>query len=249
MTFRFIVLAAGKGTRMKASVPKALVEVHGKPILQYLHESIIASDVDGTPIIVIGPERPKLCEGFGGACDYVVQEEQLGTGHAVGVCREAVGDADAVIVLYGDHPFVGADALKRLAALHQEKQSVLTMMTTTVPSFEDWENYRHWGRILRDTHGHIMAIREYKDAMDSEREIKELNPGLYCFDAKWLWENIDQLKNYNAKEEYYITDLVELAVAQGHEIATSPVAPEESIGVNTPEELALAEEMYTRLHG
>jgi bifunctional UDP-N-acetylglucosamine pyrophosphorylase / glucosamine-1-phosphate N-acetyltransferase len=249
MTFRFIILAAGKGTRMGADLPKALVPVAGKPILEHLYESVAASGVDGVPVIVIGHERTRLCESFGGACQYIVQEEQLGTGHAVMVCRDAVMDADAVIVLYGDHPFVGAETLRKLARMHEAQKPVLSMMTTTVPSFEQWESYRHWGRILRDSHGHIMAIREYKDAMESEQEIREVNPGLYCFDTRWLWENIDQIKNFNAKSEFYLTDLIELAVAQGKDIATMSIAPEESVGVNTPDELVLAERIYKRLHG
>jgi len=249
MTFRFIILAAGKGTRMGAEVPKALVPVGGKPILQHLHESVMASGVDGIPIVVVGHERAQLCAVFNGECEYVVQEKQLGTAHAVQVCQDAVNDADAIIVLYGDHPFVSAEALQRLAKLHEESHGVITMMTTVVPSFDEWENYRGWGRILRDAHGHINAIREYKDAMESEREIKEVNPGLYCFDTKWLWENIGQVKNINASEEYYLTDLVELAVAEGHEIATTSIDPEESVGVNTPQELEIAEDLLKQRNG
>jgi bifunctional N-acetylglucosamine-1-phosphate-uridyltransferase/glucosamine-1-phosphate-acetyltransferase GlmU-like protein len=119
------------------------------------------------------------------------------------------------------------------------------MMTAVVPSFDGWYGmFMHWGRVLRDAHGHIMGIREYKDAMESERQGREVNPAMFCFDARWLWENVSQLRNTNAKGEYYLTDLVELAVAQGHEIASSAIRPEESIGVNTPEEFALAEAMY-----
>ncbi len=235
---------------MGADLPKTLLPVAGKPILQHLMESVRASGVDGDPIVVIGHEGNKLCEYFGEHCRYVVQEEQLGTGHAVMVCKEAVGDADAVIVLYGDHPFISAESLQRLARKHEETNGVLTMMTTTVPSFSDWYKvFEHWGRILRDGHGHVVGIREYRDAMESERGILEVNPALYCFQAHWLWENITQLKNFNAQGEYYLTDLIELAVAQGHEIQTLSIAPEEAIGLNTQEELALAEKIYKRLHG
>lgn len=232
---------------MGSDKPKVLLPIGGKPILQHLIESVRASGVDGIPVVVVNGEGGLVCEAFGETCNYAVQSEPLGTGHAVMCAREVVGASDAVIVLYGDHPFISSDALRRLSQIHTEKGSVLTMMTTVVPSFDGWyEMFRHWGRILRDGHGHIVGIREYKDAMESERDIREVNPALYCFDAKWLWENISQLKNLNAKGEYYLTDLIELAVIQGHEIAGSEIHPEESIGVNTPEEFAVAEEIHAK---
>ncbi len=249
MTFRFIILAAGKGTRMKQELPKALTPVGGKPILQHLYESVKASGVDGVPVIVIGPDQPKLCEEWNGICEYVIQQEQLGTGHAVNVCRDAVNDADAIIVLYGDHPFISVATLQQLAQLHEQSGGVLSMMTTTVPSFEVWPNYLHWGRIIRDKHGHIMAIREYKDALQSEQAITEVNPASFCFDTNWLWSNIGQVQNCNAKKEYYLTDLVELAVAQGHDIASMSIPPEEAVGINTQEERDIAEKLLARRHG
>ena len=242
MNFKVVILAAGKGTRMNSRIPKALTPINGKPILQYLYESVRESLVDDKPIIVVGPERQRLCEGFEGDCAYAVQEEQLGTGNAVLVARDAVGDAEAIIVLYGDHPFISSRTLRRLSELHERSGGVLTIMTTLVPSFDDWRKaYLHWGRILRDTHGHIVGIREYKDAMESEQQIREVNPALYCFDTTWLWENISQIKNFNANGEYYLTDLVELAVAQGHEIVSMSIAPEEAVGINTQEERDIAE--------
>lgn len=244
MKFRTVILAAGKGTRMGSDKPKVLLQIGGKPILQHLIESIKASGVDGVPVVVVSKEGGGVCEAFGETCHYAIQDEPLGTGHAVMCAREAVGECDAVIVLYGDHPFVSPEALRRLVEIHATGPTV-TMMTTIVPSFDGWYSaFRHWGRILRDGHGHIMGIREYKDAMESEQEIREVNPALFCFDAKWLWENVSQLKNMNAKGEYYLTDLIELAVTQGHDIAGSEIRPEESIGVNTPEEFALAEKLH-----
>ena len=227
-----------------------MTPIGGKPILQHLYESVLASGVDGVPVIVVGHEREQLCSQFDGVCEYVVQEEQLGTAHSVKVCRDAEKDADAVIVLYGDHPLVSARTLRDLALLHEKIKTVLTLMTTTVPSFEGWYSaYLHWGRILRDLHGHIMGSREYKDAMESERDIREVNPCFFCFDAKWLWENIGQVKNFNAKKEYYLTDLVELAVMQGHQIADMSISPEEAVGINTQEEREIAEAVLANRHG
>lgn len=246
MKFRTVILAAGKGTRMGSDKPKVLLTIGGKPILQHLIESIKTSGVDGIPVVVVSPDGGTgVCEAFGEACHYAIQEKPLGTGHAVMCAKDAVGESDAVIVLYGDHPFVSENAIRRLVQIHSASSPAVTMMTTTVPSFDGWHSaFRHWGRILRDGHGHIIGIREYKDAMDSEREIREVNPAMFCFDAKWLWKNIIQIKNQNANGEYYLTDLIELAVTQGHDIMGSEILPEESIGVNTPDEFALAEKIY-----
>lgn len=249
MKFKFVILAAGKGKRMGADFPKTLTPVGGKPILQYLYESIRVSGIDGDPIVVVGPERPQLCETFGGMCSYVVQEEQLGTGHAVHRAQEAAQDADALIVLYGDHPFVSAQTLRALAALHREQEAVVTIMTTTVPSYEGlYRAYVHWGRILRSEHGTLIGIREYKDANESERLIRELNPALYCFQTDWLWKNIGKLENTNASQEYYLTDLIELAVGQKHPIASVSLPPEEAVGINTPEEREIAEAFLLKLN-
>lgn len=244
---KIVILAAGKGKRMGSDLPKALIPIAGKPILQRLMESVKASGVDGIPVVVVGHERELICESFNEECQYVVQEEQLGTGHAVLVCREALAGAKNVLVLYGDHPFISASTIQRLVTMHQSTGSVMSMMTAVVPSFDGWYNvFNHWGRILRDRHGHLLGIRQFRDATDSEKEIKELDPALYCFRADWLWENITQLKNFNAQGEYYLTDLLQTAVVQGHEVPSLSVPPEEAIGINTPEEKAIAEEILKR---
>jgi bifunctional UDP-N-acetylglucosamine pyrophosphorylase/glucosamine-1-phosphate N-acetyltransferase len=245
MNFRFIILAAGKGARMHSEIPKALTPVCGKPILQYVHEAVMRTGLDKNPIVVIGPERISLCESFNGTCTYVVQEEQLGTSHAVQVTQPFIDkQTDAVIVLYGDHPFVSTQTLQCLVALHEQKSVVITMMTTTVPSFEDWHHaFLYWGRILRDSNNDIVGIREFKDATEQERKIREVNPALYCFDTKWLWQQIGEIKNVNANQEFYLTDLVELAVAQGHKIYSLSIPSEEAVGINTPEELEIAEKI------
>ncbi len=247
MKFKLVILAAGKGKRMKSDTPKVLTPIGGKPILQHLHESVIASDVDLSPIVVIGPERHRVCESFGGICTYVVQEQQLGTGHAVMVSKEATGDADAVIVLNGDEPFVSAESLQKLTIRHDERANTITMMTTTVPSFDGWyQAYSHWGRIIRGENGHINGIREFKDASEEEKMIRELNPSLFCFDATWLWKNISLLETKNAQGEYYLTDLIGMAVAQGQKLSSIDVAPEEVIGINTQEEREIAENILSK---
>jgi bifunctional UDP-N-acetylglucosamine pyrophosphorylase/glucosamine-1-phosphate N-acetyltransferase len=240
--FRVVILAAGLGKRMKSEVPKTLTLVGGKPILQYLVEAVKASGLERTPLVVVGRERGNLCGTFGETCDYVVQEQQLGTGHAVHVAKDAVGNADALIVLYGDHPFISAKTIQKLATRHIERGNTITIMTTTVPSLEGWYRaFTQWGRVLRGKNGHIVGIRENKDATEKEKSIRELNPALFCFDTKWLWENIERVSNKNAQGEYYLTDLIAMAVEQGQKLSSISVAPEEVIGINTQDEREIAE--------
>lgn len=227
---------------MKSELPKALTPVAGKPILEHLLTSVAESGLDPLPVVVIGHERKRICDAFGASCAYAVQEEQLGTGHAVKSAQETVGNTDAVIVLYGDHPFVSAQSIQRLAREHETRGSVLTMMTTTIPSVDGWyKAFESWGRIIRDVSGHVVANRQHKDASEEERAILERDPAMYCFNANWLWDRLARLKNENSQGEYYLTDLARMAFEEGQEIATVAIPPEEAIGINSPEEKEIAE--------
>lgn len=244
---KIVILAAGKGKRMGSDLPKALIPVSGKPILQRLLESVQASGIDPMPTVVVGHEQEKIRQTFDGQCQFVLQQEQLGTGHAVKVCREALAGAKNVLVLFGDHPLVSAEAIRKLVDLHKQSGSVMSGMTTSIPNFEGWYKiFTHWGRIIRDANGAFQHIQQYKDATEAERQMTELDPGLYCFRADWLWANIDQIQNNNAQGEYYLTDLPAIAASQGHVIPTLAIPPEESIGINTQEEKAVAEEILNR---
>ncbi len=242
---RVVILAAGKGTRMKSDGPKALTLVGGRPILSHLLDAVEASGLDPRPTVVVGYGAEQIRAVMGDRCQYATQTEQLGTGHAAASAKPSVGDADHVVILYGDHPFISAGTLKRLVARHVERKNTLTLMTTKVPSFKGaYAGFERWGRILRGENRYITGIREYKDATDEERRITELNPALFCFDAKWLWENAAALRAENAQKEYYLTDLVAAAIAQGKPLSSIDIAPEEVIGINTPEERDIAEAMY-----
>lgn len=247
MRTRVIVLAAGKGTRlngMTAGFPKVLIRLNGQPMIRYLLDAIKTSGADPQPVVVVGHNANVLQESLGPGYKYVYQEEQLGTGHAV-ACAEKIlsGKTDAVIVLYGDHPFVQPSTIAKLRDLHQREGRVLSMMTTTVEDFNDWRSpFADFGRVLRDQAGKIIGVVEVKDATPAERQIREVNPSYFCFNADWLWHNLKKINNNNAKAEYYLTDLVRIAIDEGQAITSLNVNPLESIGVNTPEHLELAKQ-------
>lgn len=241
---KIVILAAGQGKRMKSELPKVLCELKGKPMLEYLVESVIASGADKRPIIVVSPDNKEKIQKalIKYDCQYAIQEKQLGTGHALSCAQKLVGDSiERVICLYGDHPFFKAETIKRLA---DSANGILTIMTAKLENFDGWRQcFYYWGRIIRNEAGRIIASVEFKDAMEEIRQITEVNPSMYCFERKWLWKNLKKLDNKNAQAEYYLTDVVKLAFKQGLEIKSCEVDPREAIGINSPEELKIAESL------
>ena len=240
---KIIVLAAGQGTRMNAELPKVLMPLAGKPMIEYLIQSIIKSGTDNHPIVVVSPDNQDVIKNAlkNYNCQYAIQEKQLGTGHALICAKKLISkEASDIICFYGDHPFVRPETIKKLAKSHC---GVIIIATNIVSNFNGWKkNFYHWGRILR-YNGNIEAIIEFKDATDEVKNIKEVNPGFYCFNRKWLWGNIEKLSNNNVQEEYYLTDLINLAFGQEKKIDSILINSEEAIGINNKEELAVAEKM------
>lgn len=245
MKTRVVVLAGGKGKRMPAGKPKVLIPLNGKPMMSYLLKSIASSGIDGKPVIVVGHGAEEVRQTFGPEYSYVLQESQLGTGHAVQQTEPVLKDAtDTIMVLYGDHPFIRPSTIRNLDTLHRREGQMLTMMTISVPDFNEWRvPFYDFGRIVRDDKGCITRIVENKDSSPSELEIREVNPALFCFNAEWLWANLKKIKNDNAQREYYLTDLVQIAIDGGETIASMNIDPLEGIGVNTPRHLELASEL------
>ena len=248
MNTRIIVLAAGKGIRMNSGIPKVLIPLAGKPILQRLMDAVLSSGIDPHPVIVVGENHQLIREALGAEpYQYIIQDTPQGTGHAV-LCTEArlAAESSDIIVLYGDHPFVSAETIKKLYGLHGEQGCAITMMTVRVDDFKEWRApFYDFGRVLRDERGDIRAIVEVKDATAQEREIQEVNPSFFCFRANWLWPHLKQLTNTNSKGEYYLTDLARIAIDGGECIASMDINPLESIGVNTPEHLEIAKKLIS----
>lgn len=243
MSVHPIILAAGRGTRMKSDTPKALISFRNEPIIFRVLKAVADAFPRVTPTIVVGHEAKRVMDAIGNNVYFVHQDEQRGTGHAVGVALPHVPEtAEHIMVLYADHPLLSKETIVQITKVHKKKKPAITMGTVTLDDFNDFrKNFERFGRILRDTKGDILGIREWKDASDEERLIKEVSPSYFCFEKTWLTDALKRIKDTNAAHEYYLTDVVGEAVRTKKRIETVSVGPREAIGVNTKEELALAE--------
>lgn len=242
MRNQIVILAAGKGTRMGSDVPKVLVMLHNKPLILHVLSELEKINQLAKPVIVVGYKSSEVRGVLGDGFLYAYQENQLGTGHAL-MCAEQSVKAENILVLYGDMPFISAESLKKLLRAHNEKKVVMSMFTSVVKSFSDFPSLEKYGRIIRNQYGQLSKITEYKDATTQEKSIVEINPGIYMFQTEWLWNHIGKLKNMNAQHEFYLTDMVELALLDGKEVQTLHIDPKEVVGINTPEELVFAEKI------
>ncbi|HRH23393.1 MAG TPA: NTP transferase domain-containing protein [Candidatus Magasanikbacteria bacterium] len=236
-----VILAAGDGKRMKSTLPKMMHELKGKPLIQHVVEHVEQSGI-GKPLIVVSSKHSMVQDCIGERAEYVVQKEQLGTGHAASMAETILkGTVEHVIFLNGDMPFVSGESIKRLLARHTERKNTITMMTVVVPNFDN-ENqaFAGFGRIVRGKNGHIARIVEKKDASEEELGILELNPSVWCFEASWLWKSLKNLKNENSQKEYYLTDLIGMGIDEGVQISSISIEPKEAIGINTAEDLEVA---------
>lgn len=235
MPVHVVILAAGQGTRMKSARPKVLHRLCGQPMVQYAIDTG-RSLGNGAPVLVVGHGGDEVRAALGDQCHYVLQPEQLGTAHAVLqaalVLRNRGGH---VLVFYADMPLLSADTLRALVDRQQRNTGPLTMLTVEA------DDPRGFGRVLRDADGAVKAIVEEIQATPEQRMIRELNVGVYCFDADYLWRELASLP-ISPKGEYYLTDLIGVAVKQGLRVDTVSLAdPDEAIGINSRVHLAEAE--------
>lgn len=240
-----VILAAGKGKRMGAGLPKVLREVGGKTMIQRVVGSVLESGVTKRPVVIIGYGTEIIKKYLGTSCSYVLQAEQLGTAHAVSCAESYLIGVDNIVVVNGDTPFLRPETLAKLVAVHEKNQAVITMVTLRLPDFGGWrEIFYDFGRIVRNPSGEIAAIVEKKDATPEQLEIAEVNPSFFCFKADWLWKNLAKINCDNAQGEFYITDLVKTAISENHKVETLVTNdPTEAVGVNTPEQLNLAQSL------
>ena len=236
MALEILVLAAGAGKRMRSSVPKVLQPLAGRPLLA--HVLATARELSPRKVIVVhGHGAEAVREAFNAEqVEWVLQDQQLGTAHAVMQAMPRVSaDAD-VLILYGDVPLTRAATLKRLLESAGDGLAVLTAEPADPAAY---------GRIVRDSAGGVAKIVEQRDASAAQREIREINAGFYALDARRLVGWLKRIDNRNAQKEYYLTDLVALAVADGVPVvAVKTDDALEVAGVNSPEELAQLEKHF-----
>src|SRR5579884_4211377 len=246
-TYATVVLAAGKGTRMRSTLPKVLHPLAGLPLLAHVLKAVEALPATPLlapfatriethrPIVVLGHEAEQIEAIFGKRCIYALQKEQLGTAHAVLAAQDAVDSLDplpdTVLVCYGDTPLLSGELLARVLVEHLSSKATITFLTAITEEPSDY------GRVVRDANGNVCEIVELKRATEEQKRIREVNSGVYCFDRQWLWSALQMLPR-NASGEYFLTDVIAYARAQNRKITTVSGSLEEAMGINDRVQLA-----------
>lgn len=233
-----VILAAGKGTRMKSVLPKVLHEVGGKPMVQHVLDAAKEAGAEKN-VVVIGFGAESVAESLKDQGEFAIQAEQLGTGHAVMQAREKLaGFAGTVMVLCGDTPLLTGETLHSLFAAHSKAKAAATVLTAVMP---DPSGY---GRVIRDAKGNVLKIVEQKDAKPVELAVQEVNTGIYCFEKEVLFDALDHIGCENQQGEYYLTDVIGILVNSGSKVwAVEAKNSEETLGVNSRLQLAQAEKV------
>jgi bifunctional UDP-N-acetylglucosamine pyrophosphorylase / glucosamine-1-phosphate N-acetyltransferase len=233
-----IVLAAGKGTRMKSQLVKVMHSLAGAPVINY-PIAAARQAAAGSIVVVVGHQAETVRANFSDQADitFAVQEEQNGTGHAVACAAPLLGGfSGRVLILCGDVPLIRAATLQDMLAHHERHQAAVTVLTALVDSPHGY------GRIVKNDGGNITAIVEEKDASPEQRRIDEINSGIYCVEAAFLFDAVGRLSSNNAQGEYYLTDIVRMAADKGLTCCAFPVAdPVDVMGINDRVQLAEAE--------
>lgn len=230
-----VILAAGKGTRMKSDLPKVVHTIEGKCLVDYAVEAAMGAGAEDI-CLVLGYKHEVVRESMAHKdVSYVLQEEQLGTGHAVKCAKDFLGDEGQTLILFGDTPLITAETLKCLKDYHVKHDNAVTVLSAII---EDPTGY---GRIIRDADGNFVKSVEHKDASEAELKSHEINSGMYIFETKELKEALDKIQPNNAQGEYYLPDALTIIKDKGLSVdAFALDDPEDITGVNDQEQLKSA---------
>ena len=242
-----VILAAGKGTRMKSDLPKVLHTIFNKPLLSYVLDAVNNTGIIDENFVIVGHEADKVeafVNNYSKTSKCVLQAPQLGTGDAVNKATPFLKDFDGyVIVVCGDTPLITSDTLKKFIEASNEKKADLTVMSAI------FNNPKNYGRIIRNNNGKFIAIVEEKDATEEQRAVKEINAGIYCINWKTVSPAFNSLKNNNAQGEYYLTDIVRWAVEKNLNVQSYILENNEEIfGINSKVQLAEATRILNDKH-
>lgn len=226
-----IIMAAGKGTRMNSDQPKVLHKLLGKTMIDYTVDKLKEIGVDNI-VAVVGYQREEIMKHLDNKIDFAIQDPQLGTGHAVSCAIQLKDKTGSTLIVNGDCPLITIDTYQKL--LTANKQYPLVVLTTLM---DDAGSY---GRVIRNKDDEVIKIVEYKDCNLEEKEVKEINAGIYCVDNQLLWQYLPLLKNNNAQKEYYITDLIDLFNSNGLKVGAVIGDQDELQGINDRQQLAQA---------
>jgi len=239
--FASVVLAAGKSTRMKAGTNKVLLPILGKPMIRYQLEALRAAGIEKV-FLVVGFQAEQVKAELGNGVDYVLQAEQKGTGHALIQARKkllSLGRDLDVVVTVGDNPYLTPEILLDLIHLHGQSGAAATIVTAV------FDTPPPYGRVVRDGRGRVLKAVEDFDATPEEKLIKEVHVSIYCFRASVVLPLLDEIRNDNAKREYYLTDIIGILTGHGNKVETLVSNnPHITLGINTPEDLAEAEKYF-----
>lgn len=232
-----VVLAAGKGTRMKSDLPKVLHPILGRPMINHLLDNLIALKIE--KIVVVVGYKAELVQtelaSYGGKIEFVVQAEQLGTGHAVMMAEEMLSEFDGdILVLAGDVPFLSRETIAKLVEVHHREKAAATVLSAVPP---DATGY---GRVIREPGTDIVdCIVEHKDATDEQKKVGEINSGIFCFDNRYLFDSLREIKSDNSQKEYYLTDIMAILNRRGMKAAVYKTDnADEVLGINSLEQMA-----------
>ncbi|NOY55842.1 MAG: UDP-N-acetylglucosamine diphosphorylase/glucosamine-1-phosphate N-acetyltransferase [Actinobacteria bacterium] len=241
MAVKAVVLAAGAGTRMKSDLPKVLNTVAGRPMIAWVLDAIRPIEPEQI-VVVVGQGGDMVRDAISDDVDVVVQEEQLGTGHATGIALSAIvaSDADSILVAPGDTPLLVPETLAELIRTHRRTGSAVSVLTA------DIEAPAGYGRILRDGWDRVVGIVEHGDASPSQRRINEINGGVYVFNGLLLADALPRVEPNNVQGEYYLTDVIEILAEEGHPLHALKTNPVEIAGVNSHIQLAQAAGLMRR---